>query len=207
MAKQARTRNRRRPLDRDVVLQAAVELVERGGLEALSMRRLGAALGIEAMSLYYYVENKDALLDGIVETVVAGMDLSWARRSGRWQERLKEGDRAYRPPPPRPYPRPAAARPPARPPQCDRSRPSSACSGKPVSPHPPHSRPTAPSRASCTATRSPNSAASPSNPACTRQSENRNGSPSPRSPRPSPTRTGSTTTKNSSRGSTSSSPG
>jgi len=96
MAKQARTRNRRRPLDRDVVLRAAVELVERDGLEALSMRRLGAALGIEAMSLYYYVENKDALLDGIVETVVAGMDLTWARRSGRWQERLKEGYGAYR---------------------------------------------------------------------------------------------------------------
>src|SRR5262249_61549462 len=96
MAKQARTRTRPRPLDRDVVLHAAVELVERDGLEALRMRRLGAALGIEAMSLYHYVENKDALLDGIVETVVAGMDLSWAIRSGRWQERLKEGYRAYR---------------------------------------------------------------------------------------------------------------
>src|SRR5262249_32076899 len=96
MAKQARTRTRPRPLDRDVVLHAAVDVVERDGLEALSMRRLGAALGIEAMSLYYYVENKDALLDGIVETVVAGMDLTWARRSGRWQNRLKEGYGAYR---------------------------------------------------------------------------------------------------------------
>jgi AcrR family transcriptional regulator len=96
MAKQARTRTRRRPLDRDVVLHAALELVERDGLEALSMRRLGAALGIEAMSLYYYVESKDALLDGIVETVVAGMDLTWAKRSGRWQQRLKEGYGAYR---------------------------------------------------------------------------------------------------------------
>ena len=96
MAKQTRKGTRPRPLDRDAVLRAAVELVERDGLEALSMRRLGAALGIEAMSLYYYVESKDALLDGIVETLVAGMDLTWARRSGRWQDRLKEGYRAYR---------------------------------------------------------------------------------------------------------------
>src|SRR5262245_11167597 len=96
MAKQTRTHTRRRPLDRDVVLNAAVELVERDGLEALSMRRLGAALGIEAMSLYYYVENKDALLDGIVETVVSGMDLTWAKQSGRWQARLKAGYGAYR---------------------------------------------------------------------------------------------------------------
>jgi AcrR family transcriptional regulator len=60
------------------------------------MRRLGAALGCEAMSVYYYVENKDALLEGVVERVVAGMDLTWAERPGPWQERLKEGYRAYR---------------------------------------------------------------------------------------------------------------
>ena len=93
MATQKRTRV---GLDRDAVLRGAVEFVEREGLEALSMRRLGAALGCEAMSLYYYVDSKDDLLDGIVETVVAGMDLSWAERSGPWEERLKEGYRAYR---------------------------------------------------------------------------------------------------------------
>jgi TetR/AcrR family tetracycline transcriptional repressor len=96
MAKQARTRNRRRPLDRDTILDAAVELVEGKGLEALTMRSLGEALGCEAMSIYYYVESKDALLEGVVERVVAGMDLSWAGRPGPWQERLKNGYRAYR---------------------------------------------------------------------------------------------------------------
>src|SRR5262245_36738008 len=96
MAEQARKRTRRRPLDRDVVLRAAVELVERDGLEALSMRRLGAALGIDAMPLDHSAESKDALLDGVVETVVDGMDLTWAERSGRWQQRLKEGYGAYR---------------------------------------------------------------------------------------------------------------
>jgi TetR/AcrR family transcriptional regulator, tetracycline repressor protein len=96
MAKQTVTRTGRRPLDRQTILRTAVKLVEREGLEALTMRRLGAALGCEAMSIYYYVESKDALLDGVVEIVVAGMDLTWAERSGRWQERLKEGYRAYR---------------------------------------------------------------------------------------------------------------
>ena len=94
MARQAPTRAAQRPLDRDTILRGAVELVEREGLDALTMRRLGAALGCEAMSIYYYVASKDALLDGVVEIVVAGMDLSWGERSGPWQERLKEGYRA-----------------------------------------------------------------------------------------------------------------
>jgi TetR/AcrR family transcriptional regulator, tetracycline repressor protein len=96
VARQGPSRTRRRSLDRETILLAALELVEREGLEALTMRRLGAALGCEAMSLYYHVESKDALLDGVVEVAVAGMDLSWAERSGAWQERLKEGYRAYR---------------------------------------------------------------------------------------------------------------
>ena len=60
------------------------------------MRRLGRALGVEAMSLYHHVESKDALLDGIVETVVASMDLAGMEREGPWEARLKEGFRAYR---------------------------------------------------------------------------------------------------------------
>ncbi len=82
-------------LDRTQILRAALELAERDGLEALSMRRLGGELGVEAMSLYHHVEGKEALLDGVVETVVASMDLS-GMESGPWQERLKEGFRAYR---------------------------------------------------------------------------------------------------------------
>ena len=59
------------------------------------MRRLGAELGVEAMSLYHHVDGKEAVLDGIVETVVASMDLS-GMQAGPWQERLKAGFRAYR---------------------------------------------------------------------------------------------------------------
>jgi AcrR family transcriptional regulator len=60
----------RTPLTRERVLRAAVEMADRAGLEALSMRKLGQALGVEAMSLYNHVANKDDLLDGIVEEVM-----------------------------------------------------------------------------------------------------------------------------------------
>lgn len=82
-------------LDREAILRAALELAERDGLEALSMRRLGRELRVEAMSLYHHIDGKEAVLDGIVELVVASMDLSGMQR-GRWQERLKEGFRSYR---------------------------------------------------------------------------------------------------------------
>jgi AcrR family transcriptional regulator len=53
------------------VLDAALRLIDRDGLEGFSMRKLGAALGVEAMSLYNYVDSKRALFDGIVELLVA----------------------------------------------------------------------------------------------------------------------------------------
>ena len=90
-----KNRGEKAALDVQRIVDAAIELAEREGLEALSMRRLGSALGVEAMSLYHYIESKDALLDGIVERVVASMDVS-AMEGGSWQERLKEGFRAYR---------------------------------------------------------------------------------------------------------------
>ena len=55
------------PLSRDRIISVAVELVDRNGLDALSMRKLGAALGVEAMSLYNHVENKDDVLDGMLD--------------------------------------------------------------------------------------------------------------------------------------------
>jgi AcrR family transcriptional regulator len=59
----------RAQLSRERVLQAAVALADRHGLEALSMRKLGDELGASAMSLYYYVPNKVSLLDGMVDIV------------------------------------------------------------------------------------------------------------------------------------------
>jgi AcrR family transcriptional regulator len=57
-------------LSRERVLDAALEYLDAHGLPALSMRKLGAQLGVEAMTLYHYVPSKDALLDGLVDRVM-----------------------------------------------------------------------------------------------------------------------------------------
>jgi AcrR family transcriptional regulator len=64
----------RTPLNRDRVLRAAVELADREGIEAVSMRRLGQELGVEAMSLYNHVARKEDVLDGMVDVIVAEID-------------------------------------------------------------------------------------------------------------------------------------
>jgi len=74
--KRAGKRDRRRvPLSRELVLQTALALVEKGGIEALSMRKLGQELGVEAMSVYHHLRNKEELLDGIVDLVYAEIEL------------------------------------------------------------------------------------------------------------------------------------
>ncbi len=65
----------RAPLSRERVLQAAMNLADERGIESLSMRELGRRLGVEAMSLYNHVANKDDLLDGMVDLVVSEIDL------------------------------------------------------------------------------------------------------------------------------------
>ena len=62
---------RRVPLSRERILQAALEIADEDGIESLSMRKLGQALGFEAMSLYNHVANKNDLLDGILDLVLA----------------------------------------------------------------------------------------------------------------------------------------
>jgi AcrR family transcriptional regulator len=57
-------------LNKDRVLRAAVGLADRDGIEYLTMRNLARELGVEAMSLYYHVANKDEVLDGIVEAIL-----------------------------------------------------------------------------------------------------------------------------------------
>ena len=68
-------REARAPLNREQVLRAAVGLADDSGIGSLSMRKLGQALGVEAMSLYNHVTNKDDLLDGMVDIVFAEIDL------------------------------------------------------------------------------------------------------------------------------------
>jgi AcrR family transcriptional regulator len=65
-----RTRSaRREPLSRERAVRTAVALADAGGLESLSMRKLARGLGVEAMSLYHHVKNKDDLIDGMVDLV------------------------------------------------------------------------------------------------------------------------------------------
>ena len=85
----------RRPLNRRRVLRAALRLVDREGLEALSMRRLGRALGVEAMSLYRHVPNKEAILDGIAELLTEEIEIP-PRGTESWQESMRRITRSYR---------------------------------------------------------------------------------------------------------------
>src|SRR3954453_20255709 len=74
-AQAAPTPEPRIPLSRDRILQAALELADEGGIESLTMRRLGQELEFEAMSLYNHVANKDDVLDGILDLVLAETEL------------------------------------------------------------------------------------------------------------------------------------
>jgi AcrR family transcriptional regulator len=62
-------------LNRDRVLRAAIALADAGGIESLTMRKLGVDLGVEAMSLYNHVANKSDLLDGMIDGVFGEIDL------------------------------------------------------------------------------------------------------------------------------------
>jgi len=66
---------RPRKLKKEQVLGAALALIDRDGLDSLTMRRLGEELGVEAMSLYRHVPSKTALLDGVHEAVLDTMEL------------------------------------------------------------------------------------------------------------------------------------
>jgi AcrR family transcriptional regulator len=78
----------RAPLRRERVLRGALVLADTGGIEALSMRRLGQELGVEAMSLYKHVANKEDLIDGLVDLVFSEIALP----SGRvdWKAAMRE---------------------------------------------------------------------------------------------------------------------
>jgi TetR/AcrR family transcriptional regulator, tetracycline repressor protein len=85
---------KRQPLSRRRILEAAVRFVDREGLEALSMRKLGSELGVEAMSLYNHVPNKGALLDGMVEVLLGELEVP--PEDEGWESRLRKACRAFR---------------------------------------------------------------------------------------------------------------
>jgi AcrR family transcriptional regulator len=82
-------------LSRAVVLAAALDLIDRDGLEELSMRRLAAHLAVSPMALYNHLPHKDALLEGVVDQILGEIDLSVVELDD-WAEVLKSGFRSFR---------------------------------------------------------------------------------------------------------------
>ena len=84
------------PLARERIVDAAMKIIDGEGLDALSMRRLGAELGVNPMAAYYHVPNKAALYDLVLEAVMAGVDTSGIDSAASIAEQLKQAARAYR---------------------------------------------------------------------------------------------------------------
>jgi TetR/AcrR family transcriptional regulator, tetracycline repressor protein len=82
----------RRPLSRELVVASAIRFVDEHSLTALSMRRLGASLGVEAMSLYRYVNGREDLLEAMVDWMVSQLELDSDKQFGPldgWQAYLQ----------------------------------------------------------------------------------------------------------------------
>jgi AcrR family transcriptional regulator len=82
------------PLSRDVVLRTALEIIDRDGVEGLSMRRLGRLLGRDPMTFYRYAPSKAALLDGVVELVLDQLQVDTT--DSDWAGQLRAVARSYR---------------------------------------------------------------------------------------------------------------
>jgi AcrR family transcriptional regulator len=90
------TSQERRPrLSRDAVLRAALDIIDRQGLDACTMRAVAGELGVEAMSLYWHVPNKDALLDGVIGLMLQELETD-DPRDGDWQAALGRFARTFR---------------------------------------------------------------------------------------------------------------
>src|SRR2546423_8973146 len=87
------TKERER-LTRQRIIGAALGVMDTDGLEAVSMRRIAREVGVEAMSLYHHVRDKEDVLDGICEAVMGEFDYPDA--AGDITERLRAGARSYR---------------------------------------------------------------------------------------------------------------
>lgn len=81
-------------LSRDRILDTALRLVDRDGLDGLSMRKLAGELGVDPMSIYHHIPNKDALLRALVERVFTAMPAP--PRQGDWKRRVRRWAHGYR---------------------------------------------------------------------------------------------------------------
>jgi AcrR family transcriptional regulator len=93
-AEQVASTNSSGPLTLDHLVATALQIIDRHGVESLSMRRLAAALGRDPMALYRHAKNKAALLDAVVETVLAPLVID--ATDPDWAGQLRTAARAYR---------------------------------------------------------------------------------------------------------------
>ena len=82
------------PITRERILACALDLIDRDGIDGLSMRRLGKALGRDPMTLYRHAPNKAALLDGVAESVLGQLEVDTG--AGEWTTQLREVARGFR---------------------------------------------------------------------------------------------------------------
>jgi AcrR family transcriptional regulator len=83
----------REPLTKEKIVEKALEILDAEGVEGISMRRLGDALGVEAMALYHHFPNKDAILDGVLARIVAetGPAMAVADAPSDWKAVMLSG--------------------------------------------------------------------------------------------------------------------
>lgn len=84
----------REPLSRERVVDAAVRVMDAEGLDAVSMRRVAREVGVEAMSLYHHVRDKDDLLDAIATAIMRGFEAP--SETGDWADNGRDIARAWR---------------------------------------------------------------------------------------------------------------
>ncbi|MFF4169762.1 TetR/AcrR family transcriptional regulator [Streptomyces sp. NPDC001744] len=83
-------------LDRDRIVVAAIRMLDEEGLTGLSMRKLASELGVTAMSLYWYVDTKDDIIEYAVDTAYGEIDLAAVDAAGGWRDRIRVLALAYR---------------------------------------------------------------------------------------------------------------
>jgi len=83
-------------LSRDYILRTALALIDRDGVEALSMRKLGAEMGVDPMAIYHYLPNKAAVLDGVVEIMWSEVQPLTSDPGVPWREQALAAFRTFR---------------------------------------------------------------------------------------------------------------
>jgi TetR/AcrR family tetracycline transcriptional repressor len=75
-------------LSREFIVQTALAVIDRDGIAGLSMRKLGTELGADPMAVYYYLPNKSALFDGVMEAVYGEIEIDDVDRELPWRDQL-----------------------------------------------------------------------------------------------------------------------